>query len=878
MVWNLTASHWQFVLLQALPAESESMFDVSLAMKIKRIDSSGLSQEYVSEFAGQQNFRSGDISFRATVFALAVSCLLSPPRVSGQAGALDMNFAPRVTAPTTSVGAVALQPDGKLLVSGSLRIVGSTLFGPGLTHMVRLNPDGTLDPAFNTAAVGTPILQTDGRIVLTMSQSIIIRLERDGSLDPSLNLSSYVTTNSPFLGVYYTVVSQPDGKLIVGGKFSDSNRQRYHYLVRVNSDGTLDGGFDPDIGSFGPENYISAAALQTDGKMLIGGSFTNVAGTRRNQLARLNSDGSLDSSFDSKEGPDMPPSLILALPDGKVMIAGDFEGGRGSGLARLNSDGSFDTTFDPGTGIGGYPYAMAVQPDGKAIVGGSFTSYNGTTGISGIVRLNPDGTLDRTFNIGSGALDGNSSGRIVSVIVQSDNKIVVAGSFSSFNGTQKPGIARLNPDGSFDPGFNPDLEVPGAVWAVVVQSDGKPIMGLGSVLVDGIPRTNIARLNVDGSLDASFNANNSLTTGPSFIVPQPDGKLLIGHELDDAHGLSGQKILRLSADGNVDTSFSADTNTFIRLSGLLCQPDGKVLVGGMFKGTGKSGVVRLNEDGSSDANFLRGLGTAGSVSTVALQSEEKILVGGAFTNFNGVGRTNLVRLNADGTVDSSFIASGITNRNQTVQFVSAESDGKIVMLIGSGVYYNLFNNRLVRLNSNGSPDNSFTAPLKYVSALTNGRDGRIYCTGVTNNPVSYFTRSLFRLDLDGSVNPQFSAVRFNENPYAYGGYVDSLALEPDGLSLLLTGQFDSVNGIPRTWFARVFTVQQPSLSGVEHTGGSYRLLLTGETNRIYRIDVSTNLLDWAPVGMFLLTNSPTPFVDSNAANFGRQFYRATVVP
>jgi hypothetical protein len=97
-------------------------------------------------------------------------------------------------------------------------------------------------------------------------------------------------------------------------------------------DGTLDGGFSPDIGSSGPENYISAAALQTDGKILIGGSFTNVAGTRRNQLARLNRDGSLDSSFDSKEGPDMPPSLILALPDGKVMITGDFEGGRGSGV------------------------------------------------------------------------------------------------------------------------------------------------------------------------------------------------------------------------------------------------------------------------------------------------------------------------------------------------------------------------------------------------------------------------------------------------------------------------------------------------------------------------------------------------------------------
>jgi len=144
--------------------------------------------------------------------------------------------------------------------------------------------------------------------------------------------------------------------------------------------------------------------------------------------------------------------------------------------------------------------------------------------------------------------------------------------------------------------------------------------------------------------------------------------------------------------------------------------------------------------------------------------------------------------------------------------------------------------------------------------------------------VGYFTRSLFRLTQDGSVDPQFSPVRFDENPYAYGGNVYSLALEPDGLSLLFAGEFYSVNGVLRTWFARVFTFQQPSLSFAEYGGGSYRFLLTGESVRTCRIDASTNLLDWFTLGTASLTNSPQSFIDSNAANFKRRFYRAVIVP
>src|SRR5207247_1372227 len=151
----------------------------------------------------------------------------------------------------------------------------------------------------------------------------------------------------------------------------------------------------------------------------------------------------------------------------------------------------------------------------------------------------------------------------------------------------------------------------------------------------------------------------------------------------------------------VDNSFSASTNTFISLAALVTQPDGKVLVAGNFKGVAESGIIRLNQDGGVDTSFIRGSGTTGRISSLALQSDERILIGGTFNRFNGVGRTNLVRLNADGTLDSGFMATRITNIWQTVGSTLVEPDGKILLVITDlGL-----NDHLVRLNQNGSTDN-----------------------------------------------------------------------------------------------------------------------------------------------------------------------------
>jgi len=190
----------------------------------------------------------------------------------------------------------------------------------------------------------------------------------------------------------------------------------------LNADGSLDTDFNPSVGG----HHVSTSAVQADGKIIIGGDFTTVNGTSRNRIARLNTDGSLDTSFNS--GANNYVETITVQADGKIIIGGQFSAFNGTarnGIARLNADGTLDTSFNPGSGANSYVYTSAVQADGKIIIGGYFTTFNGTA-HNRIARLNTDGSIDASFNPGSGA---NAS--VITSAVQADGKIIIGGGFTS---------------------------------------------------------------------------------------------------------------------------------------------------------------------------------------------------------------------------------------------------------------------------------------------------------------------------------------------------------------------------------------------------------------------------------------------------------------
>ena len=338
---------------------------------------------------------------------------------------------------------------------------------------------------------------------------------QDGSNDPTFNPTDVGFGNGD--GPNSTVSSmavQSDGKILIGGGFSSYNGTGRNRIARLNADGTLDTGFNPGTGVSG--NTVNSIVVQGDGKILIGGDFTSYNGTSRNRIARLNADGTLDADFSPGTGASSIVQSVAVQGDGKILIGGRFTSYNGTSrnrIARLNTDGSLDTGFSPGTGASGSAVnSVAVQSDGKILIGGNFPTYNDTD-RNRIARLNADGSLDTGFNPGTG-VSGNT---VNSIVVQGDGRILIGGDFTSYNGTGRNYIARLNTDGSLDPGFSPGTGATATVNSVAVQGDGRILIGGNFTFYNGTGRNRIARLNTDGSLDTGFSPGTGANSNSSVL-------------------------------------------------------------------------------------------------------------------------------------------------------------------------------------------------------------------------------------------------------------------------------------------------------------------------------------------------------------------------
>ena len=412
--------------------------------------------------------------------------------------------------------------------------------------------------------------------------------------------------------------------------------------------GGIDMTFNPH--GLGADNSVLRAAVQRDGKVIVGGSFT------------------------SYNGDDAAPDRVL----------------------RLNADGTLDTTFNyGGAGVNGGVRALALQRDGKVIVGGDFTSYNGDDAAPDrVIRLNADGTLDKSFNYGgegarSPMVVGYVPTSVLALALQPDGKVIVGGTYIKYNGdtAARSNFMRLNADGTRDMTFNPrGSGVAGLVMALALQPNGKIIVGgrftaynIDSYNFDPASPDGVMRLNADGTLDKTFNYGGAGAEGiVGVLALRPDGKIVIGGSFISYNGdkTAPKDVIRLNADGTRDTSFTpggAGTNNRAFdnvVSALASQPDGKLIVGGaFFKFNGDAAaphyVLRLNADGTLDTSFnAGGWGAHGYVEALALQPDGKVIIGGYFTSYNrdATAPNKVMRLNADGTRDASFNSRGANRR------------------------------------------------------------------------------------------------------------------------------------------------------------------------------------------------------------------------
>ncbi len=881
---------------------------------------------------------------RACLFvftAPALYCAQSPPPDS---------FNPDVR--LSQMNSLVYQPDGKILLGG-------LAFTEGVNEhaLIRLHPDGILDSAFSpavageiAASVGALVVDPDGRIVVSgcfsevggQRHTNIVRLNANGSLDTSFNLSIDDINGSA------TVVPQPDGKLLVGGRFTNLCGQARCNLARIDSGGGLDSGFNPE-----PDDWVFTLALQPDGKILVGGRFTRICGALRNGMARLNPDGTLDNGFTPVASD--PISLFLVQPDGKIVVAGGFTNVCGqprSAIARLNPDGTLDGGFHPIVQQGYNPpnvLSVALQTDGKLLVGGYFTALADQP-RNWLGRLNPDGTLDTGFDPLLDVPPQAWGAHVGSLVLQPDGKVLVAGFFNSVGGLPRSCMARLN---STDPatqdfsrngstvtwlrgGTSPevwrttfDLSTNGLDWnslgagsrvpggwaltgisapvgatirgrgflsgglcnssslfvetgvggpafssqpssqtngagtaatlsAAVLGSDplgfqwlrnGAPLADSDNITGAHTPVLTISNLLkvdeaaycvvVTNSLSSVTSQVARLTVlDPWILTPPASQERDTGQSLTfqatiagtlpmryqwckETTAIYGATNLSLSltnlrrADagnytvvannlyGSVTSAVAVLTinsglveSTFIlgtdeAVFALAHQADGKILVGGRFSSIGgvrRPRIGRLNPDGSLDMTFNPW--AMDTVYALAVQTDGCILAAGEFTMIGGLPRDRLARLFPAGTADESFS----TGANDSVFALALQTDGKILLAGRFTTIGGQWRNHIARLNPDGTLDGFDPNANDVVGLLAVQPDGRILVSGEFGAIGGEARRRLARLNPDGTADSSF-------NP-AIDDSVFALALQPDG-KIVIGGWFNHVNGQPRSQIARL---------------------------------------------------------------------------
>ena len=613
------------------------------------------------------------------------------------------------------IQAVVLQPGGKIVVFGQFYFV---ITGPGVnvtrSCVARFNSDGTFDATYNPGTgftslagpnlasvsyvVRQNIAPNDGKIVVVgdfdgyngNAAVRMLRLDANGAYDPTFTPPAAIPLTE--IGGLF---AQADDQVIVFGLFVTFGGGPHNAMVRLSAVGAVDAGFNTALfKDYGDPGQVAGVAQQANGKLVVGGYFHTLGGTTANNVARLETNGTRDASFATGSACGALGFNAFAIAvrpsDQEVLVGGWFpayDGVNRNNIALLKTDGSLEPAFAPSSGVtDALPeiYSIVPQPDGKIIIGGVFTSFNGIP-LHNIVRLNPDGTRDATFGITTG-----TSRSVRAMAVQTDGKIIIAGQFTAIDGVAQGRVARLNMDGTVDPTFNPGTGPDSICYAVALDAAGNVYVGGGFLNVNGTPRAYIAKLTSTGALDTTFNPGTGFNNIVRAIAP-PNGAAgpVVGGSFSFYNGVAANRIARLDATtGARDAAFTASFNSTVRA--ITLTPGGSYFVGGSFSqytvgAVARSRVARVMANGALDPAYV-GPTITGTVRALALQANGKIVAGG---NFSSATLKQIARFSSTGVQDPLFTtgtgaisspADAFSIDNSAVDALAFQADGK--MLVG----------------------------------------------------------------------------------------------------------------------------------------------------------------------------------------------------
>jgi len=756
---------------------------------------------------------------------------------------------------------------------------------------------------------------------------------QEGSLDQTFN--SFDNGNNYSVGAngnVKVIKPQTDGKILIGGEFTTYNAESVNYITRLNADGSKDATFN--VGGLGANGVVNTIAVQTDGKIIIGGSFSTYNGASVGALVRINSNGTLDNTF-NVGGVGLQGEVldIIVVSGNKIIAAGNISSYNNAvvnNLIQIKTNGTLESTFNVGgAGVIGTVYSLALQTNGKVLVGGSVTEYN-TIPVNYIFRINSNGSYDNSF-VNNGEI---INGTVKTIAIQTDGKIL-AGCYV---------VSRLNTNGTVDTSFNytqANANISLGINKIVLQNDGKFIMITGTnfgIFYDIEPRKCIRR-NSDGTNDVSFNyADKFLNENIYSMALLPNGKIVLGQEFNSNiyrgrgygkcpyvyEGLRKTNLICYNSNGSVNDTFNITASikgANGNVKATIKQPDGKILIGGSFyyyNGEIANYLIRLNADGTRDYGFNIGnVGANNFVSSISFQDDGKIIISGVFTKYNNKNANGIARIYSNGDLDTTFNLTGlddsrmiyksIVGKNQMVYFsseingstltklnydgsidasfnmniykvgtykvaniysISKQADGKLILggyfdRTGAGIHIP-FN--ILRINENGTFDSSFLAiPNHLVSYFDQGFNGNVYSTAVQSTgkilaggDFSYFTsllnsnyvNKIARLNSDGNID-----TTFNVGGSGFNGIVSSISILPNG-KILVGGSFTLYNNIAVNNIVRLnengsydssFNLNQSAANGAVYAitpnfdyskiiiGGAFTSYNTFGKNRIARL-------------------------------------------
>lgn len=764
-------------------------------------------------------------------FALISICLGLVPLSSAPAASieLDGNFHPPFFAAPSYAARSFLLPDGKYLLYFNV----GTLSDQPTGALMRFLPDGTFDSSFNLSrdyfAVYAVGLLPDGRLIVAASKDVygvpedaehILRVNTDGSIDPAFNVADATITgqvNPPNSGSadVRNIVIQSDGKILLAGAFGKFGGVSHPGIVRLLADGKLDTSFQALAFQFNnPFAYGVAGTpvVQTDGKVIVAGDFDSVNGVPDPGVARLNVNGALDTTFNATgftrftTGTSSRIRAEAIQIDDRVILGGRFNvnnSGVETNIIRLSVDGSLDGTFTP-------PFAftvvdLALQPDGKIVTAGN------SNPLKSVQRFNTDGSVDGTFHIptlSDTPLLISNFPTAFTVDLQNDGRILIGGVFDDVDDPNTPAnsdhwsVARLNADGTLDAGLTTSHKTANRAYpeSFIRQADDSTLLAFpffisqGSVLPHGF-----GRLFANGSVDtnfepvASYDPNGNF--GPDFVFsgfkPTADGGLLAyGYRNFDEFGGFEFTYGKLFSDGTENRNFIFDPNA--AFSATFPLNDGKTLISEASRSQNvvdNTQLRRLNTDGTVDGSFFLDptiladtvqRDSGGFVTNLAAQS--KIL---AVTNDGKIlfsylaldSMFRLVRLNASGSLDLTFPTASIP----------ATTDTYLSFIVDGGQFF-------TEIPTLFSFSPGFTDALETA-------DGKTIVTGDFPSYAGTAARGVVRLNADGAVDNSFHGgggaqwTQTTETGTARPA-IDNIELENDG-KLLVSGTLKPTTVQPR---------------------------------------------------------------------------------